>query len=55
MQYSSISADEKTKIREGLLRYCELDTMATVFIFEGWIDMLPIDTAAAIGILRDHY
>jgi len=34
LQFSDISDIERRKINEGLLRYCELDTMAMVMIWE---------------------
>ena len=34
LQYDGLSADEKLKLKNALLRYCELDTMAMVLIYE---------------------
>lgn len=34
MQFSEMTDTEREKISEGLLRYCELDTMAMVMIYE---------------------
>jgi hypothetical protein len=34
MQFMNISEQEHKDIANGLLRYCELDTMAMVFIYE---------------------
>ncbi|WP_241836904.1 DUF2779 domain-containing protein [Aequorivita sp. KMM 9714] len=34
LQFEEVSEDEKEAIREGLLRYCELDTLAMVMIYE---------------------
>ncbi len=34
MQFSNISADNREALSKALLRYCELDTMAMVFILE---------------------
>jgi hypothetical protein len=42
MQFSEMSETERLKIKEGLLRYCELDTMAMVFIFEAWREELSL-------------
>ena len=39
MQFTSLSDAERTRIAEGLLRYCELDTMAMVFLWEGWFNI----------------
>ena len=38
LQYSNLPADQKVKIKEGLLRYCELDTLAMVMLMEGWMN-----------------
>ena len=40
MQFSEISKDEKKALESALLRYCELDTLAMVMIYEAWRDML---------------
>ena len=34
IQYTDMSHDERLKIKDALLRYCELDTLAMVMIFE---------------------
>ena len=34
MQFSDISNLERQKVEEGLLRYCKLDTLAVVMVFE---------------------
>ena len=34
LQYDGLSAEEKLKLKNALLRYCELDTMAMVLIYE---------------------
>ncbi len=36
MQFSEMSAEEKNRVEKGLLRYCELDTLAMVMIYEHW-------------------
>jgi len=36
MQFSEMSEIERTELSRALLRYCELDTMAMVMIFEAW-------------------
>jgi len=36
LQFSDVPSAEKEKIRKSLLRYCELDTMAMVMIWEYW-------------------
>jgi len=38
LQFSHIPIDQREKLKEGLLRYCELDTMAMVMILEGWVN-----------------
>jgi hypothetical protein len=36
LQFSEIPPDQREILRDGLLRYCELDTLAMVMLFEGW-------------------
>ena len=36
MQFTQMSDAERTRIKDGLCRYCELDTMAMVFLWEYW-------------------
>jgi len=31
---------ERESIKDGLTKYCEFDTMATVIIYEAWVDWL---------------
>ncbi len=40
MQYEEMSDYEREQIRNALLKYCELDTLAMVMIYEGWKAML---------------
>ena len=40
MTYDTCSDEEKKKIRENLLKYCELDTLAEVMIVEKLQGML---------------
>lgn len=40
MQFEEMSGYERDEIQKALLKYCELDTMAMVMIFEGWKDLL---------------
>jgi len=40
MQFSEMSDDERKMIKEALLKYCELDTLAMVMIWQGWADMV---------------
>jgi len=36
MQFTEMDQEARTRYREALLRYCELDTLAMVMIYEGW-------------------
>ena len=36
IQSTEMHSEERTALEAGLLRYCELDTLAMVMIFEGW-------------------
>ncbi|MBN8705748.1 MAG: DUF2779 domain-containing protein [Bacteroidetes bacterium] len=40
LQFEEISGEERKKIREALLRYCELDTLAMVMIWEYFADVV---------------
>ena len=40
MQFSEMSEQEREFYRNALLKYCELDTLAMVMIYEGWRDYL---------------
>ena len=40
MQFSYMDEREREKIREALLRYCELDTFAMVLIWEYWDNLI---------------
>ena len=40
MQFSEMSTVERNELSSALLRYCELDTMAMVMIFEAWREMI---------------
>ena len=40
LQFEDVSAEERTKISNALLRYCEVDTLAMVMIYEAWRDMI---------------
>ena len=40
MQFTDISDKERGLVAEGLLRYCELDTLAMVIIYEYWLNEL---------------
>jgi hypothetical protein len=36
MQFSDVAAAERAATRKALLRYCELDTLAMVMVYEAW-------------------
>ena len=40
LQYEDMSDYEREEIRSALLRYCELDSLAMVMIYEGWREMI---------------
>jgi hypothetical protein len=40
LQFEDLPAQARALIQEGLLRYCELDTLAMVMIVEGWREMV---------------
>ncbi|HKL59840.1 MAG TPA: DUF2779 domain-containing protein, partial [Sphaerochaeta sp.] len=40
MQFEQMGDYEREEIRKALLKYCELDTMAMVMLYEGWLDLL---------------
>lgn len=40
MQFSEMSKIERKELSSALLRYCELDTMAMVMIFEAWMEWI---------------
>lgn len=39
LQYADVPQDQRARIADALLRYCELDTLAMVMIVEGWREM----------------
>jgi Domain of unknown function(DUF2779) len=38
LQFDSLDAETRSRIKDSLLRYCELDTLAMVMIVQGWQD-----------------
>ena len=36
MQFEEMSKAEREEIEKALLKYCELDTLAMVMLYEGW-------------------
>jgi len=43
MQFEEMSDYERSEITKALLKYCELDTLAMVMLYEGWKDLIRID------------
>ncbi len=46
LQFEDMSDGERSDIRDALLRYCELDTLAMVMIYEGWREMIRSNVCA---------
>jgi hypothetical protein len=42
LQYVDMTAEERELLVKGLLRYCELDTLAMVMIYENWKHLLKL-------------
>ena len=42
MQFEEMSDYERSEIQRALLKYCELDTLAMVMIYEGWKDLCMV-------------
>lgn len=40
LQFEDMSDYEREEIRKALLKYCELDTLAMVMLYEGWKDLI---------------
>ena len=40
LQYADVPQDQRARIADALLRYCELDTLAMVMIGESWREMI---------------
>jgi hypothetical protein len=40
MQFEGMSDYERSEITKALLKYCELDTLAMVMLYEGWKDLI---------------
>ena len=38
LQFENMDQEERTNIKNALLRYCELDTLAMVMILRAWMD-----------------
>ena len=39
MQFDDVSEQERESTFKGLLRYCELDTLAMVMIYQHWMSL----------------
>ena len=39
MQFSDMTNEERNAIISGLLKYCELDTLAMLMVYEHWMDL----------------
>jgi len=40
IQFEDMSEYEREELEQGLLKYCELDTLAMVMVYEAWKDMI---------------
>ncbi len=40
MQFEEMTDYERQEISRALLKYCELDTLAMVMLYEGWLDLI---------------
>lgn len=40
LQYVDMAVDERDALSQGLLHYCELDTLAIVMVIEAWREAL---------------
>ena len=40
MQFTQMSPEETDRVAQGLLKYCELDTLAMVMIWEYWRELI---------------
>jgi hypothetical protein len=42
MQFSEMSPEERTALKNALLKYCELDTLAMVMLYEHWAEITGV-------------
>jgi len=42
LQFSNVPEDQREQIKQALLKYCELDTMAMVMIWDYWRELMDI-------------
>ena len=40
LQFTEMTSYEREELEKSLLKYCELDTLAMVMIYEGWRELL---------------
>ena len=40
LQYTDMSEKERLELKSALLKYCELDTLAMVMIYEHWLELI---------------
>ncbi len=40
LQFAEVHPEVRKQVEKGLLKYCELDTLAMVMIYEAWVDMI---------------
>lgn len=43
LQFADIPIDERKNVEAEMLKYCELDTLAMVLIYEAWVDIIYKD------------
>lgn len=43
LQFEDMPDYERSEIQNALLKYCELDTLAMVMVYEGWKDMISFE------------
>lgn len=43
LQFENIPQPLREEVEKGMLKYCELDTLAMVMIYEAWADMVKKD------------
>lgn len=43
LQFEDIEKEVRSEVEQALLKYCELDTLAMVMIYEAWLDMIKYD------------
>ena len=42
MQFTEMLEEERAELRSALLKYCELDTLAMLMIYEYWAEKLVV-------------